>query len=79
MHVHPHVALLGEQGLARVHSHANADRSSGERVLSRLGGRERVLRPRKGDEERVALCVDLDTAVARERLAQHPAMLGERI
>ena len=34
---------------------------------------------RERDEERVALRVDLDAAVPRERVPQHPPVLGQRL
>ena len=43
-----------------------------------LGRRDRARGRREGDEERVALGVDLDAAVARAGLADHTPMLGQR-
>ena len=39
----------------------------------------RSARGREGDEERVALRVHLDATMRRERLAQRPAVLRERV
>ena len=45
----------------------------------RGGRRERPGRRREGEEEGVALRVDLDAAVASARLADDAAVLGERL
>jgi hypothetical protein len=50
-------------------AHADADRTFGERLLRLAGGRQRPRRGREGDEEGVALGVDLDPAVAGEGVA----------
>jgi len=77
--VDPDVALLGDERLPRVDAHANADRPLDECGLRLTGRYERVSRPREGDEEGVALSVDLDAAAPLERLAQRPSVIGERI
>jgi len=46
--------------------------------LTRDRRRDRVLRPPEGDEERVALCIDLVAAVLGEGLAQDPLVILER-
>jgi hypothetical protein len=48
-----------------------------ERELACRGAPERVTRTLEGEEERVALCVDLDAAVRGERLAQQAPVGGE--
>ena len=68
--VHPDVALVGHDGLARVQPHANADRSVAKRRLPVRGGADRVGGARERDEERIALRVHLDAAVPREGLPQ---------
>ena len=71
--VDAHVALLGHGRLAGVQPHPHADAGARQRPLAgdrRLGG---ALRRRKGDEEGVALGVDLDTAVACEGVSQQRA------
>ena len=79
MHVDPHVALVGDDWLAGVDSNAHPDRARLER-LPRLGCRgDRVGRPGERDEEGVALRVDLDAVVSRERLPQRAAVLVEEI
>ena len=53
--------------------------SAVERGLA-LGGRGYGIgRSGEGDEERIALGVDLDAVVPRERIPEHPAMLGENV
>ncbi len=47
--------------------------------LDLLGGTDRVVRPAEGDEERVALRVDLDPVVTGERGAQDAPMRGEQV
>ena len=70
--VEPQVALLAERRLARVQAHPHADRGVlGPRVLCvralRLDGRrDRVASAGEGEEERVALGVDLGPVVAGE-------------
>ena len=77
MDVDAHVALVGQQRLARVEAHADADRACGERRLTLARGRERIGRPGESDEEGVALSVDLDAAVASEGVAKHAPVLGQ--
>src|SRR5439155_1043363 len=56
----------------------NVDASAGRLVLLRLrSGGHRVARPRKCDEERVALGVNLDPAVLGHGAAQGAAVGGE--
>ena len=73
------VALLGHGRSARVQAHAHADRSRFEPFVRRPRGFCGSLRCRERDEERVALRVDLDTAVRRGRLAHDLPVLGERV
>ena len=77
--VEPGVALLGHDRLAGVDAHPHPDRTLGERLLPFACGRERVARPPEGDEEGVALRVDLDPAVRLESRPQRAAVLGQRI
>jgi hypothetical protein len=56
------VALLREEWRSCVQADPKSDRSGHEPLCDRLGGFECVWRRREGDEERVALGVDLDTA-----------------
>jgi hypothetical protein len=79
VHVDPDVALVGDDRLAGVEPHADADRSVSQRRLRGGGGRDRVGCARERDEERVSLGVHLDAAVSRKRFAQHAAMLAQQI
>jgi hypothetical protein len=62
-----------------VETHSNADRPACERTLALGGGRNCVRHTREGDEEGVALRVDLDPAVGAECASEHSAMLTQRI
>ena len=75
MDVHADVALVRNGRLPRVDAHPNREL---EPALRLLGRGQRVGGPGEGDEERVALCVDLDAAVTLERLAQHAAVLFQQ-
>ena len=77
--VHSHVALLGQLGLAGVDSHPNADRPVAERRAGRGPCCDRIRCPPEGDEESVALRVDLDAAVPFERFSQRGAVTGEEL
>jgi len=76
-------AFVGEDGLARVHAHAHAQLGAFWPVVRcegalTVGGRSRgVAGPREDEEERIALRVDLLTAVSGERLAQKALVLGQ--
>ena len=70
------IALLRQERCAGVEPHPHGDR---KRLLRLARGRKRAGRSREGDEEGVALGVDLDPAVTRESLAQHRPVLGEDI
>ena len=50
-----------------------------ERILRRLRACDGVRGACEGDEEGVALRVDLDAAVSRERLAERAPVLGEHV
>jgi hypothetical protein len=79
VHVDPDVALLGHERRPRVHPDAHPDRPGGEHFLALPCGCDRARRCREGDEERVALRVDLDPVVTGERPAQRVPVLGERV
>ena len=81
VHVDADVALLGRGAACPVWSPIRTRIGpTGQASRSPVRGRgERARRRREGDEEGVALRVDLDSAVRGERLAQDPAMLGERL
>ena len=79
VHVLSDVALVGEQGRPGVQADPHLDRPGASAAVSLGRGRERTRRGREGDEEGVALGVDLDPAVARAGLAHHPPVLGQRL
>jgi hypothetical protein len=60
-------------------SHSDANRPAAEGRLTVDGGRGCVGRTREGDEERVALRVDLDPAVLHKRSSQCTAMLAQQL
>ena len=79
----PDVALRGRRRLGGVDAHPDPElppvrpRVAGEGSLPLARRPERVARPREGDEEGVALRVDLVPAVRRERLAEEPPVILE--
>ena len=79
VHVEPDVALVGPERLARVQAHPHAHRAVRKRALRVGGGRHGVGRAREGDEERVALRVDLDPVVPPPGVPQRTAVLGEHV
>ena len=79
MHVRPDVALVGEKWRPGVQPDAYGDRTGGEVLREGGGGGERSCRGREGEEERIALGVDLDPAVADACLANQATMLGESV
>ncbi len=62
-----------------MNAHPNANRPLAERLLPLARGGQSLRGPREGDEEGIALGVDLDPPVAHERLAQHAAVVGEEV
>ncbi len=72
------VALVRHDRLAGVEPHAYADRAALERAPRLGGGGNGVGGARKRDEEGIALGVDLDARVPRERVPQRSPMLGEQ-
>ena len=73
------IALAGHGRLAGVDPDPNPYGSTVERGLAFCSRGHGVGRAREGYEERVALGVDLDAVVPRERFAEHPAVLGEDV
>jgi hypothetical protein len=49
----------------------------GQSCICLSGGPESARRSREGDEEGIALRIDLDTLIGRERLTQDTAMVAE--
>ena len=70
------VALVRQERRAGVEPHPNWNRQRGLRVSRRF---ERARRGREGDEESIALRVDLDAAVPLESLAQDAPVLSKFI
>jgi hypothetical protein len=68
VHVEADVAFLRYTRFAGVETHSDADRPGAQVALRLLGRKDGICCGGKCDEERVALRVDFDTAVARERL-----------
>ena len=73
------VALVREKRRPGVQADADLDRAGGEGAGERGGGRERTGCGREGEEEGIPLRVHLDSALGRARLANQPAVLGERL
>ena len=79
MDVHPHVPLGREGRCSRVKPHTYLDRADCQRVLPVESRIHSLACGREGDEERVALRVDLDPAVGGESLPQRTTVLGQRL
>ena len=79
MDVDPDVALGGHGRRAGVQAHPHGDRARRERLLAATAAATAPVGGRKGDEERVALGVDLDATLGGERIAKDAAVLGERL
>ena len=77
MDVHADVAGLRQQRLAGVDAHPRPQSMRRERRLRGPRGGDRVRRAREGDEERVALGVDLDAVVRLPGSAERRAVQGE--
>ena len=58
------VPLVRDEGRSGVHADPNLDAAGRQRVGRRSRRRERPVRGREGEEERVALRVDLDARVS---------------
>ena len=76
MNVEPRVEAVAHDRLARVGPDADPNRSGrphvvlAQRALALYGGAHRLTGVRESEEERIALHLHLDAAVARERLAK---------
>ena len=79
VHVDARVPLGRAQGRPGVQPHAHAHRAVGQPPLRLHGRRHRVAGPWEDDEEGIALGVHLDAAVARERLSEDTAVLGQHV
>ena len=69
VHVEPDVALVRPERLACVQPHPHAHRAARKRALRVSGSGDRIGRAREGDEEGIALRVDLDPIVLPPSLA----------
>ena len=84
MHANARVALLADDGLARVNAHSHLDgsffgpRMGGELALRFQGGCDRVARSAERDEEGISLCVDLVSVMICARGTQDHLMFRER-
>src|SRR5438034_5797484 len=79
MEVDSDIAFVGELRLTGVDTDPNADRAATQRLARSACRRHRVGCAREGDEEGIALRVDLDAAVTGERRSQSCAMLGQEL
>ena len=73
------VALVSHDRLTCVQAHPHADRPLVQRLLGVPCRCQRILRTCEGDEERVALGIDLDATVAAKRLPQKAPVFSERL
>ena len=74
MNIRANVSLVGDVWRARMDAHPHRDR---ERPLRRRCRLQRAGRSRKRDEERIALRVDLDSALPRARLPDDAPVFGQ--
>jgi hypothetical protein len=79
VHVHADVALGRHDRLTRVQAHPHTNRSAGKRVTATRSGRKCLRRLGKGEEERIALGVDLDAAVTHECVSQRAPVIRQDI
>ena len=79
VHVDADVTLSSQDRLAGMDAHPHADRLGRQRVLGLARREQRLPRVGEGDEEGVALRVDLDPAVRRERRSQRAPVLSQRV
>jgi hypothetical protein len=77
--VETHIPLVRQLGGPSVEAHPNADRTIRQRSLGLCRRRHRLGRILERDEERVALRIDLDAAVALERVAHYAPVPRERL
>jgi len=79
------VVVLRNQRLSGVNAHPDAEigflrpRMRCERMLGGLGGADGVFCVAERDEETIALCIDLSTAVVPEHLAEEPPVISQDI
>ena len=73
------VAFVRSNRRPRVDPDADPDRPGIQASTAFPRGLEGTIRRGEREEERVALCVDLHSTVPRERIAQHPPVLGQHL
>jgi hypothetical protein len=73
------IALVGEQRRSRMDAHPDANGTGGELFTRGRRGRQRAWCRWEGDEEGVALRVDLDPALRGDRVADHAPVLCQRL
>ena len=79
VHVVSHVALVGDERRPGVETDADVDRARRQRLREPSRGRKSTGSGRKGEEEGVALGVNLDAAFRGARVPDEAAVLGERL
>jgi hypothetical protein len=79
VHVEADVALIGQSRLACVQPHTHAYRPAGKCTLAVRSSGQRVRCAGERDEERIALCVDLEALMLGKRASESPAMLVQRL
>jgi hypothetical protein len=79
VHVDPDVSLVRDDRLTGVDPDSHPDGAFGERELSIPGRCRRIRGPAEGDEERVALRVDLHAGVCRECSPELPSVIRQHV
>jgi hypothetical protein len=75
--VNPDVALVGHYRLTCVQADPHADRPFVQRLLGVPRSCERIFCTREGDEEGIALGIDLDATMAAKSVAQKAPVFSE--
>jgi hypothetical protein len=84
-HVESDVSLLVDRGLSRMQADPHTNGDTGRPLgggMCPLGvdrSRESVPRTREDEEERVSLCIHLDTVASRKRVTDDPPVAGEHL
>ena len=79
VNVRADVAFLGQERRARVQPHPHLDRSGGQRLRECPGSDKRTIGRREREEKGVALRIHFNASLSSARLANDPAMPGERL
>ena len=79
VHVASYVALVGDERRPGVKAHTHVDGTGRQRFREHGRGRESTGRRREGEEEGVALRIDLDSVLGGACLPDDPTVLGERL